>query len=254
VTYYSEGVKSEATLYLPPGFSSSSNAPAVILAPASDRGDTANHLAMVASTIAAKGVVAAAIDYRGWGRSGAFIYLADTVRWDDRLRFSQHTARVLLRRKRLVPEAQVIDIRNAITYIQGEPGVDPTRIGIYGEGLGGAHVVAIAANDARVKAGYTDHAWAAGKGVARRSFAPSAALQAIMVKLARTGRPPSSETAASAANEEERRVALAEYQPFRLLDQIPKDTAIHRFEISLPDGPKDATNPADFFVKSLGSR
>ena len=79
--------------------------------------------------------------------------MAEPIRWDDRLRFSQHTAKVRLRRRRLVPDAQVIDIRNAITYIQGEPGVDATRIGVLGMGLAGAHVVAVAANDARVKAG-----------------------------------------------------------------------------------------------------
>ena len=77
------------------------------------------------------------------------------MRWDDRLRFSQHTAKVRLRRRRILPEAQVIDIRNAMTYLQGEPGVDATRIGVLGTGLSGAHVVAAAANDARVKAGAT---------------------------------------------------------------------------------------------------
>ena len=183
----------------------------------------------------------------GRDKSGGFIYLADPVRWDDRLRFSQHTAKVRLRRGRLIPEAQVIDIRNAITYIQGEPGVDATRIGVIGAGLAGAHVVAVAANDARVKAGVAIAAVEAGKGVERKSFSPDAALQASMVKLARTGQAPATEAAANAMNLEEQKIALSEYQPFRYADQIPKDTAMLYL-----DGKTDAINAAaDFLAKSL---
>ncbi len=47
----------------------------------------------------------------------------------------------------------MIDIRNAITFLQGEPGVDPARIGVWGVGVSGGHVVAVAAADARVKTG-----------------------------------------------------------------------------------------------------
>ncbi len=187
VTFFSEGVKSHGKLFLPSGFSAGSNAAAVIVAPnAGDRPrPPSKH---TRPRLAQRGLVAMAIDYRGWGKSGAFIYLADPVRWDDRLRFSQHTAKVRLRRRRIIPEAQVIDIRNAITYVQGEPGVDATRVGVLGIGLSGAHVVATAANDARVKAGVAIQPWQDGKGVERRAFAPSAAQQASMVKLARSGR------------------------------------------------------------------
>jgi dienelactone hydrolase len=196
----------------------------VIVAP--DRGQTAAAVESQAAELATRGIVGVAIDYRGWGKSGAFIYLADQVRWDDRLRFSQHTAKVRLRRTRIIPEAQVIDIRNAITYIQGEPGVDAARIGVWGTGLSGAHVAWIAANDARLKAGVTVTALTAGKGVEVKSFAPAAAQQSAMVTLARTGQVPATAAAAAAMNDEEAKLALAEYQPFRSIDQIPKDTAM----------------------------
>jgi len=52
-----------------------------------------------------------------------------------------------------LPEAQLIDIRNAITFLQGEPGVDPARIGVWGTGVSAGHVVALAAPDPRVTAG-----------------------------------------------------------------------------------------------------
>ncbi len=244
--FYSEGVKSYARLYFPHGFSASSNVGAVVVAP--NLGGRADDVEAEAQAIAARGLVAVAIDYRGWGKSGAFIYLAEPVRWDDRLRFSQHTAKVRLRRNRKIFEAQVIDLRNAITYIQGEPGVDATRIGVMGSGLAGAHVVAVAANDARVKAGVAVHAVEWGKGVERQSFAPSAAQQALMVRLARAGAPPATEEAARAMNLDEDRLAIAEYQPFRIVDQIPKDTAMLFFS-----GKDDARTAAvDFFAKNLG--
>jgi dienelactone hydrolase len=245
VTFFSEGVTSYAKVFFPAGFSPGSSTAAAIVAP--NAGDTAATVESQAAALAGRGIVAVAIDYRGSGKSGAFIYLADQVRWDDRLRFSQHTAKVRLRRGRLMPEAQVIDIRNAITYIQGEPGVDAARIGVMGTGLSGAHVVAVAANDARVKAGVALAALEAGKGAERKSLAPNAALQASMVKLARTGQAPATEAAATAMNMEEQKIALAEYQPFRYVDQIPKDTAMLYL-----DGKTDAVSAAaDFLAKTL---
>ena len=245
VTFFSEGVKSHAKVFFPTGFSIGSNSVAVIVGP--NASDTAANVESQAIALAQRGIVAVAIDYRGLGKSGGFIYLADPVRWDDRLRFSQHTAKVRLRRGRLIPEAQVIDIRNAITYIQGEPGVDATRIGVIGTGLAGSHVVAVAANDARVKAGVAIAPIEAGKGVERQSFSPDAALQAAMVKLARAGQAPATEAAASAMNLEEQKIALAEYQPFRYADQIPKETAMLYL-----DGKADAISAgADFLAKSL---
>ncbi len=245
VTFFSEGVKSYAKVFFPTGFSPVSNAAAVIVAP--NANDTASSVESQAVALAQRGMVAVAIDYRGSGKSGGFIYLADPVRWDDRLRFSQHTAKVRLRRGRLIPEAQVIDIRNAISFVQGEPGVDATRIGVVGAGLAGSHVVAVAAHDARVKAGVAIAAVEAGKGVERKSFSPDAALLASMVILARTGQAPATEAAAAAMNREEQKIALSEYQPFRYADQIPKDTAM-----LFLDGKTDAINAtADFLAKSL---
>ena len=151
VKFFSEGVQCFGRIFLPKGLTADSKAPAVVLAPG--WGETEASIEKYGARFSARGLVAMAIDYRGWGKSGAFIYMGEAIRWDDRLRFSQHTAKVRLRRRRIVPEAQVIDIRNAITFLQGEPGVDASRVGVLGIGLSGAHVVATAANDARVKAG-----------------------------------------------------------------------------------------------------
>ena len=151
---------------------------------------------------------------------------SEPVRWDDRLRFSQHTAKVRIRRKRLMPEAQILDIRNAISYLQGEPGVDRGRIGLWGADLAGGHVVTTAATDSRVKAAVAQTPIIHGKDVPRKAIAPSAEQQAEMVRLARTGQAPATVVAAAAMNDQEAKLALAEYHPFWYVDQIPQSTAV----------------------------
>jgi DNA replication initiation complex subunit (GINS family) len=106
--------------------------------------------------------------------------------------------------------------------------------------------VATAANDARVKAGVAIQPWQDGKGVERRAFAPSAAQQAAMVRLARSGSVPTTDAAAATMNGEESKLAFAEYQPFRIVDQIPKDTAMRYLDSH------DVSAAADFLAKSLG--
>ncbi len=220
VQFYSEAVLIKGKLFLPTGFSASSKAAAVVLAPGT--GETAAGVERYAAKIAAQGVVALAFDYRGWGRSGAFIYMAEPIRWDDRLRFSQHTAKVRLRRKRLVPDAQVTDIRNAMTFVQGEPGVDRARIGVWGTDLGGGHAITVSAMDARVKAAVAQVPIIAGQGLKRAAFAPGAQEQAEMVKLARNPAPTVTAATAGTMTDPEARLGLAQYRPFLMLDVIPQ--------------------------------
>ena len=47
---------------------------------------------------------------------------------------------------------EIEDFRAAISFLQGEPGIDPDRIGVWGSSAGGAVVASVAALDARVKA------------------------------------------------------------------------------------------------------
>jgi dienelactone hydrolase len=224
VKFFSEAVQCYAQIYLPKGFSVEGKVPAVVLAPAP--GDTAASIDKYAAQLAARGLVAMTIDYRGWGKSGGFLYLSEPIRWDDRLRFSQHTARVRIRRKRLIPEAQLLDIRNAISYLQGEPGVDRGRIGLWGADLAGGHVVTMAATDIRVKAAVAQTPIIEGKDVVRKATAPSAEHQAEMVRLARTGQPPTTAVAAAAMNDREARLAAADYHPFWNVDAVPQTIAI----------------------------
>ena len=221
VKFFSEAVQCYAKIYLPKGFTPDGKAPGVVLAPAPR--DTAASIEKYAAQLAGRGIVAMAIDYRGWGKSGGFLYLAEPVRWDDRLRFSQHTARVRIRRGRSIPTAQILDIRNAISFLQGEPGVDRARIGLWGAGLAGGHVVVTAGVDFRVKAAVAQTPIIDGHDTPRKAAKPTPVQQTGMVRLARTG---PNAIAGASLNVEETRLALAEYHPFWYVDQIPQTTAV----------------------------
>jgi dienelactone hydrolase len=240
VKFFSEAVQCYAKIHTPKGFTSESKAAAVVLAPAP--GDTAASIDKYAAQLAARGMVAMVIDYRGWGKSGGFLYLAEPIRWDDRLRFSQHTARMRVRRGRKIPNAQILDIRNAISYLQGEPGVDRARIGLWGAGLAGGHVVVTAGVDFRVKAAVAQTPIIDGQDTPRKATKPAPAQHAAMVRLARTGQAPATAAAALAMNDEEGKLALAEYHPFWYVDQISQTTAI-LFVVAEKDAKvKNATN------------
>ena len=66
------------------------------------------------------------LDYRGFGESQG-------PRW------------------RMIPQEQVRDIRNALTFLQSRPNVDPDAIGLWGTSFGGANVAYVAGVDERVR-------------------------------------------------------------------------------------------------------
>jgi dienelactone hydrolase len=215
VRFYSEGIQCYGKLFLPKDFSHESRAAAVVLAPGS--GETAAKIEHYAVYFAERGLVAMVIDYRGWGRSGGYLETVESVQTDDRLRFSQMTAKVRIRRKRILPQQQVLDIRNALYYLQGEPGVDRNRVGVWGAGLAGGHAVVIAATDARVKAIVAQSPTLSGKDTPRRAYSHSAELLSADQKRARTGQ---------ILSALETRLALAEYHSYWYVDQIPEKTAV----------------------------
>jgi uncharacterized protein len=222
--FYSEGIQCYGKIFTPQGFEAESKAPAVVLAPG--WAETALSIEKYAAHFASRGLVAMVIDYRGWGKSGGFLQTVDAVKTDDRLRFSQMTARVRIRRRRLIPQQQILDIRNALYYLQGEPGVDRARVGVWGTGMAGGHVIVIAATDARIKAAVAQTPMIEGKDTPRKASALTAALLQAGQKRARTGQLPSPADTAGTPADLETRLALAEYHPFWNVEQIAKTTAV----------------------------
>lgn len=231
-SWYSEQVRVAGRLFLPSGFSATSKAPAVVLAPA--WAATAESLDAYAAALAAQGIAALSIDYRGWGRSGAELYLGQRVDTYDKMRFSEQTPEIVFRRGRLDPDHQVQDLRNAITFLQSELGVDSARIGILGVDMGGGHLISVMSMDTRAKAGVAVTPVISGQGEAETSFVPDKAMQANLIRLARDGAPPRTAEAALARNKIESELALGEYKPFWRLDAVPPTAAI-RFIIAEAD-------------------
>jgi dienelactone hydrolase len=224
IHFYSEGVQCYGRLFTPKDFSVESKAPAVVVSPG--WGQVADSVKKYAARFAARGVVALAIDFRSWGKSGGFLQTVDAVKTDDRLRFSQMTARVRIRRKRLIPEQQILDIRNALYYLQGEPGVDRSRVGVWGTDMAGGYAIDIAANDSRVKAIVAQAPIIEGKDAERKAWAPTGDMLQAAQRLARTGPDSGPPAAAGRLSEAETRLALAQYHPFWYLEWIPQSTAV----------------------------
>jgi fermentation-respiration switch protein FrsA (DUF1100 family) len=123
VEFYSEGCKIAADLYYPEFCQPGMKIPAIILCHGF-AGIKELLLPSYAEKFAAAGYMVLLFDYRGFGQSEG-------------------------ERGRLVPAEQVVDIRNAITFLETLEEVDPERIGLWGSSFGGANVITTAAIDGR---------------------------------------------------------------------------------------------------------
>jgi uncharacterized protein len=225
VTFHSEFVALAATMYFPRGYSQSGSFPAVVLAPGWAM--TADDIDRFGQRFAQRGLVAMVIDYRGWGDSGGFVTLAEKIYTDDRLR--RHVvddAQVRIRRGRIHPTQQMTDIKMAIAFLQGEPGVDRERIGLWGTGEAGGYVVSIAAIDPRVRAGVAHTPSIPGRGQPLTPPEISREHQQDWTQQARTGRGRTYEAHASGRAvtlDVETARAAVEFRPFHDLAEVPEN-------------------------------
>jgi predicted acyl esterase len=126
VHFFSEGAKMEGDLFVPSDFKGGERRPGVVLCHGFT-GIRSLILGDYAKVFAEHGFVALTFDYRGYGGSEGT-------------------------RRRLIPLEQIDDIRNAISYFETLPEVDPERIGLWGTSFGGANAPYAAAVDNRIKA------------------------------------------------------------------------------------------------------
>ncbi|MEM6704523.1 MAG: alpha/beta fold hydrolase, partial [Acidobacteriota bacterium] len=142
-------------------------------------GGTRDHLNQAyAPFLAAEGFVALTIDYRGWGDSDSRL-----VAQEGMPKTPDATGTVSLEaiavREEVDPLDQTEDIRNAITWVQGQPGVDPERIGLWGSSYSGGHVIWVAAHDPRVKVTVSQVGSMDSKGIIETLDGGWQALQAL---------------------------------------------------------------------------
>ena len=122
IEFYSDGLRLSATLYTPDG--AAGPVPAVVLCQGFGSGRELNGQPELAGVLAAAGVATLLFDHRGIGQSEGV-------------------------RGRLIPLEQVQDIRDAVNFLSGEPGIDPDRLALAGSSFGAANaIVAGATHDA----------------------------------------------------------------------------------------------------------
>ena len=213
VTFYSDATACWAKLFLPAGFNEESKTPGVVLS----HGWTGTHhsIEKYGARFAERGLVAMVIDYRGWGNSDGFVSLAEPAKNDDAQRFTDTSARVRIKRTRLLPMKQVEDVRNAISFLQGEPGVDSANIGVWGSSFSGGHVITTTALDSRVKAAVGQVPAIRGKNSPAGAVRLRGALLEDAIKRARTGQGGEFRTGFSRPRmvDIETQQAVAEYRP-----------------------------------------
>ena len=148
VTIWSDGTRMAGDLYLPKNRKEGEKLPAIVFCAGTGgtKGGTGGRLGPI---FAEKGYVALAFDYRGWGESESQLMAAEPQPKPDEK--GELTIKVKALRWQMNYTDQTEDIRAAISFLAGEPSVDPQRIGIMGSSYGGGLVTYMAGTDPRVK-------------------------------------------------------------------------------------------------------
>lgn len=149
VTVWSEGTKLAGEIFHPKGMKADDKLPTVVLC--SGWGGTNRGNRRIGSKLAAAGYVTFTVDYRGWGDSDSPMILMQDMPDLEGVEDNIVTVKVKMIRTVVDPISEAQDIRSAINFIVGEPGVDPDRIGLWGTSFGGGLVCWTAAHDERVK-------------------------------------------------------------------------------------------------------
>ncbi len=127
VQFYSENIPMAGVLFVPNDRGPNERRPGIVMC----HGFTAVKeviLPEIAQRLAGLGYVVLTFDYRFLGASGGEP------------------------RRQIIPLRQIEDIRNAVTFLQNQPEVDPDRLGLFGVSLGGANVSYAAGVEDRVRA------------------------------------------------------------------------------------------------------
>lgn len=148
VTIWSDGTLMAGDLYLPKNRNANEKLPGIVFC-AGTGGTKSGTGGRLGPVFAAKGYAALAFDYRGWGESDSQLMSVEKQPKADA--GGEVTLKVRPLRWQMNYTDQTEDIRAAISFLAGEPGVDFERIGIMGSSYGGGLVTWVAGNDPRVK-------------------------------------------------------------------------------------------------------
>ncbi|MDX3457118.1 dienelactone hydrolase family protein [Streptomyces sp. ME02-8801-2C] len=148
VTVWSDGIALDADLYRPTAVGTDAALPAVVLS--HGWGGSKLTAERYAALFASAGMITLTFTQGSWFDSGSPLQLVGDA--PDLDEGNQAHAQVRFIRDLVDPFAWTANLRAALDYIEGEPNVDPARIGLWGTSFGGGIAVHLAANDPRVKA------------------------------------------------------------------------------------------------------
>ena len=147
VNFYSEGSKLEADYFVPDDYVEGEQRAGIVLCHGYS-GVRTVILPDYAEYFVAAGYPVLSFDYRGFGGS-------EGTKW------------------RIIADEQLQDIRNAVTWLEAQPEVDPERLGIWGTSNGGAHIAAAAAGDPRVKCAVGQVGYGDGWRLLTENYSPA---------------------------------------------------------------------------------
>ncbi|AVV46788.1 hypothetical protein C6376_41170 [Streptomyces sp. P3] len=148
VTVWSDGIALDADLYRPTNLAPGAALPAVVLC--HGWGGSKLTAERYAALFASAGMITLTFTQGSWFDSGSPLQLVGEI--PDLDDGNEARARVRFIRDLVDPFAWTANLRAALDYLEGEPGVDPARIGLWGTSFGGGIAVHLAAHDKRVKA------------------------------------------------------------------------------------------------------
>lgn len=147
VTVWSAGMALDADVYRPTSIGPGTRVPAVVLG--HGWGGSKLTAERYAALFASSGMITMTFTQGSWFDSGSPLQLVGSAPdLDDAL---EATTRVRFIRDLVDPFAWITNMRSAVDYIEGEPDVDPERIGLWGTSFGGGIAAHLAANDPRIK-------------------------------------------------------------------------------------------------------
>lgn len=148
VTVWSLGLALDADIYRPKGLSENDKLPGIVMS----HGVGGDKLTCerYAAKFAEAGMIAISFSQASWGGSQGRLMLVDETAEPDEN--GEMTARVRMAQELIDPMEWVSCYISVLDYLEGEPNVDPKRIGAWGTSFGGGTAFYSTALDERIKA------------------------------------------------------------------------------------------------------
>lgn len=149
VTIWSQGVRLAGDIYRPSGMKPDETLPGILLVPGWG-GSKENLKRNFAPQFAREGFIVLAFDFKSWGESDGPLLASGKLPSAEESVEAQVMARHI--REVVNPFSMSADVRAALHYLGGEPGVMADNLGIWGTSMGGALALVSATEDDRIKA------------------------------------------------------------------------------------------------------